>query len=59
VGFTKFKIPHKLRVLNLHLPSTLKTPHKWQFFKGKFQPKRPILGLPDWCGGQKFNALIS
>jgi len=24
VGFTKFKIPHKLRVLNLHLPSTLK-----------------------------------
>jgi len=53
-GFHEIQNPAQIRGLEFTLALHLKIPHKKQFFKGKFWPKRPFLGLPDWSGGQKF-----
>ena len=54
IGLHETQIPAQIRGFEFTLALHLKIPHKFRFFKVKFRPKRPFLGLPDWCGGQKF-----
>jgi hypothetical protein len=53
-GLHEIQIPAQNRGFEITLALHLKFPHKLQFFKVKFRPKRPFLMLPDWHGGQKF-----
>jgi len=59
VGFTKFKIPHKLGVLNLDLPSTLNSRTKDGFLRANFGQKGHFYSFQIGVEGKNLNALVS